>query len=81
MARADLVLILAHLRHHLRASLGRVVHHLAVVAVLDQHRSQGRVDQDPVATTLPANQERAGRRLIDSDISRNNVGRILSYLV
>lgn len=63
MAKADLDLILVHLRH--RVSLGRVVHHLVVVAVLDHHQSLGRVDhQDPVAITLPVNQERADHRPI-----------------
>ena len=62
VAKADLVLILVILAHHHRV---RVVNLVAVVAVLDQHRSQGRVDQDPVATTLPANLEKADHRPID----------------
>ena len=59
--QAHLDLILVHQAHRHRV---RVVNHAVVVAVLDQHRSQGRVDQDPVAITLQVNQERADHRPI-----------------
>ena len=58
--QAHLDLILVHQAHRHRV---RVANHVAL-AVLDHLQSQGRVDQDPVATILPANLERADHRPI-----------------
>ena len=64
VARADQALVLIPAHPRLRASLGRVVHHLAGAAQRTRQANLGRVDQDPVATILPANLERADHRPI-----------------
>ena len=63
VARADQALVLIPAHPRLRASLGRVVHHLAGAAQHTRQANLGRVAH-LVGATLPANLERADHRPI-----------------